>query len=72
MPTIAERLNTWWRTYRRRRAWQKLPPERQLAIWIDTIDKVPALREQFQAALRVKGYDRLPGERASRPTVVRR
>lgn len=71
MPSLADRLQNWWRTRKRIRAWQKLPPERQLAIWIDSIDKVPALREQFQQALRVKGYDRLPGEK-TKPSVFRR
>lgn len=68
--TIAERLNHWWRTRKRIRAWQALPPERQLAIWLDCIDQTPALRDQFRKALRVKGFESVAGEKP-RPASVR-
>ena len=60
-PTLAQRLNAWWRRRKRIRAWNNTPPERQMAIWLECIDQTPALREQWQRALRVKGFDRVVG-----------
>lgn len=60
---IADRLNTWWRTRQRIRAWRKIPPERKLAIIVDCIDQTPSLRDGFRKALRLDGRDRMVGEK---------
>lgn len=58
MPSIADRLETWWRERRRRKQWARLTPEQQMAVWAKAINDNPRLRELFQQCLRVKGFDR--------------
>lgn len=58
-PTIAQRLTAWWRARQRRRTWNALSPEQQMAVWAQCMNDNPKLREMFRQCLRVKGFDQL-------------
>lgn len=61
--SLQQKITTWWKARQRRKKWNSLPPEQQMAIWAQAIDDTPALREMFRKVLRVHGYERAAGER---------
>lgn len=61
--TIADKIAAWWRARQRRKLWNSLTPEQQMATWAQAIDESAPLREMFRKVLRVHGYERAAGER---------
>jgi hypothetical protein len=58
---MIQRFRTWWIDRRTRRRWQRLSPDRQLAMFISGVitamDQNRDLRRAMRRAMRVRGYD---------------